>query len=51
MDKYLTAKQLSEQLQVNRTTIWRWQKAGIINSVKAGGTRRYPSNTIDKLNK
>ena len=51
MDKYLTAKQLSDKLQVNRTTIWRWEKAGLVKSVKAGGVRRYPPDTIEKLSK
>lgn len=27
-DIYLSAKQLAERYQVNRTTVWRWQKYG-----------------------
>ena len=47
-DKYLTAKQLAAQLQVNRTTLHRWEKKGLIESVKIGGVKRFPPNTIEK---
>lgn len=51
MSKYLTEKQLAEQLQVNRTTLWRWEKQGKIKSVKAGRVKRYAPDTIEKLTK
>ena len=47
MDKYLTAKQLSEQLQVNRTTLWRWEKNGTLKPLKIGGVKRYSADQID----
>lgn len=49
MDKYLTTKQLAAQLQVNRTTLWRWEKQGRIKPIKAGGVKRYAPDTIQKL--
>lgn len=51
MSNYLTTKQLADKLQVNRTTLWRWEKQGKIKSIKAGGVRRYPPDTIEKLSK
>lgn len=51
MDKYLTASQVAAQLQVNRTTIWRWEKAGHIKAAKIGRTKRYDPKEINKLTK
>jgi predicted site-specific integrase-resolvase len=50
-DKYLTASQLADKLQVNRTTIWRWEKAGLIKPTKIGKTKRFSPNEIIKHTK
>jgi excisionase family DNA binding protein len=50
-DKYLTASQLADKLQVNRTTIWRWEKAGLIKPTKIGKTKRFSPNEITKYTK
>lgn len=47
--QFLTQAQLAAQLQVNRQTLWRWEKAGVIKSVSVGRVKRYPSDTADKL--
>lgn len=49
MEKYLTQAQLAAQLQVNRQTLWRWEKAGVIKSVGVGRVKRYPANTAETL--
>jgi DNA-binding transcriptional MerR regulator len=48
MDKYLTAKQVADKLQVNRTTLWRWEKNGTLTPRKIGGVKRYSADQIDK---
>jgi len=42
----LTAAELARHYKVNRTTIWRWEKQGIVKGVKIGGAKRYeqPNN-------
>jgi DNA-binding transcriptional MerR regulator len=48
MEKYLTAKQVADKLQVNRTTLWRWEKNGTLMPLKIGGVKRYSQDQIDK---
>jgi predicted DNA-binding transcriptional regulator AlpA len=48
MEKYLTAKQMADKLQVNRTTLWRWEKNGTLKPLKIGGVKRYSQDQIDK---
>jgi len=48
MDKYLTATELAQKLQVNRTTIWRWEKRGLITPTKIGKTKRFSQTEITK---
>ena len=47
MDNYLTAKQVADKLQVNRTTLWRWEKNGTLKPLKIGGVKRYSAEQID----
>lgn len=51
MDKYLTASELAAKLQVNRTTIWRWEKQGLIKPTKIGNTKRFSQSEIEKHQK
>jgi len=46
MDNYLTAKQVADKLQVNRTTLWRWEKNGTLKPLKIGGVKRYTADQI-----
>jgi len=48
MENYLTAKQVADKLQVNRTTLWRWEKNGTLKPRKIGGVKRYSADQIDK---
>jgi DNA-binding transcriptional MerR regulator len=46
MEKYLTARQMAEKLQVNRTTLWRWEKKGTLTPLKIGGVKRYSQDQL-----
>jgi predicted DNA-binding transcriptional regulator AlpA len=48
LEKYLTAKQMADKLQINRTTLWRWEKNGTLKPLKIGGVKRYSQDQIDK---
>jgi predicted DNA-binding transcriptional regulator AlpA len=48
LEKYLTAKQMADKLQVNRTTLWRWEKNGTLKPLKIGGVKRYSQDQLDK---
>ena len=37
---YLTVREISEALHVAPNTVWRWIKAGKLDSIKIEGTRR-----------
>lgn len=50
-DKYLTAAQLAAKLQVNRTTIWRWEKQGTIKAIKINKTKRFAADTAERFEK
>ncbi len=44
----LTAAEMAKLLKVNRTTIWRWEKQGIVKGVKIGGAKRYEQPNTNK---
>lgn len=48
-ETYLTAKQTSEKLDVDLTTLWRWEKQGILLPVRAGKKRRYKMSDIKSM--
>lgn len=48
-ETYLTAKQTSEKLDVDLTTLWRWEKQGILLPVRAGKKRRYKMSDIRSM--
>lgn len=48
-ETYLTAKQTSEKLDVDPTTLWRWEKQGILLPVRAGKKRRYKMSDIKSM--
>ena len=47
MDKLLTFQQLSEKLQLSRSTIDRWRKEGLPYS-KLGRSLRFDENEVDE---
>ena len=48
-DRYLTAEQTCNLLSVNRSTLWRWQRAGILAPCRIGGLVRYRERDILSL--
>ena len=47
-EKYLTAKQAAEKLQVSRRTLERWEKSGTLTPKRIGGIKRYKASDLDK---
>jgi predicted DNA-binding transcriptional regulator AlpA len=46
---FLSADQTAEMLSVNKSTLWRWEKAGYLVPAKIGGKNRYPKSKIIEL--
>jgi len=48
MDKYLTAAQAADKLQVSKRTLIRWEKSGALKPTRIGGVKRYKASDLDK---
>jgi len=48
-ETYPTVKQVSEILNVNITTLWRWNKNGYLKTIEFGGGRRYKMSDVKEL--
>lgn len=48
-DVLLTREEVSKQLGVSETTLWRWDKEGYLKSTKLGVAVRYHQSDIDAL--
>lgn len=48
-DRYLTAEQTSDLLSVDRSTLYRWEKKGILAPCRIGGLVRFKMSDIEKL--
>ena len=48
-DAYLSPKQVSEMLNVDLSTLWRWKKCGYLIPLEIGGKRRYRKSIIKDL--
>ena len=46
---YYTTDQMTEILNVHRTTLWRWDKDKYLCPVEVGGLRRYRKSDIDRI--
>lgn len=46
---YLDVKQTCDILQVDRSTLWRWDKTGYLKPYRIGGKVRYRLSDINKL--
>ena len=46
-NKLLTRKEVAEIFGVNQSTLWRWQKRGILIPIKIGGKVRYRRSDIE----
>jgi prophage antirepressor-like protein len=48
-ETYPSIEQVSKILDVNKTTLWRWQKQGYLIPIEVGGKRRYKMSDINKI--
>lgn len=48
---YLTAEETAKRLQVDRSTVWRWNKEGYLVSTKVGSKVRYKLSDVERIQK
>lgn len=48
-ETYPSPDQVAKILDVNKSTLWRWQKAGYLIPIEIGGKRRYKMSDIKKI--
>lgn len=48
-ESYPTPKQVAKMLNVNPTTLWRWNKRGYLKTIEFGGGRRYKMSEVKAL--
>jgi len=48
-ETYPTIKQVAEILNVDNTTLWRWNKKGYLKTIEFGGGRRYKMSDVKAL--
>lgn len=46
---WLTPKQVSERLNKDRATLWRWNKEGYLSGVKFGNRVRYKLSDVERI--
>lgn len=48
-ETYISAKQVSEMLNIDLSTLWRWEKRGYLVPAKIGGKRRYKYTEVKSI--
>ena len=48
-ERYLSPNQVSEMLDIDTTTLWRWKQKGYLVTIEVGGKRRYRMSDIKKI--
>lgn len=48
-EEYMTVEQVCEKLQVDASTLWRWNRSGYLTKVRVGGSPRYHKSDVQKL--
>jgi hypothetical protein len=48
-EQYLTRKQTAEMLDVDLSTLWRWNNENYLCAVEVGGKRRYKLSDINRI--
>jgi hypothetical protein len=48
-ETYPSTEHVAKMLDVDKSTLWRWAKAGYLNPVEIGGKRRYRMSDIKKI--
>lgn len=48
-ETYPSAEQVAKILDVDKTTLWRWAKRGVLEPIKIGGKNRYKMSDIKQI--
>lgn len=48
-ETYLTAEETAKRLNVDRSTLWRWNKEGYLLTIKIGSKVRYKLSDVERL--
>lgn len=48
-DQYLSPAKVCELLDIDPTTLWRWDKKGLLHPLKLGGVNRYKKSDIERI--
>lgn len=48
-EQYLTRKQTAEMLDVDLSTLWRWNNENYLCAVEIGGKRKYKLSDVNKI--
>ena len=48
---YLTAEETAKRLQVDRSTLWRWNKEGYVVCATVGSKVRYKLSDVERIQK
>ena len=48
-ESYPSPEEVAEMLDVDRSTLWRWNKRGYLCHIEVGGKRRYRMSDINRL--
>jgi excisionase family DNA binding protein len=48
-EQYLTRKQAAEMLDVDLSTLWRWNRENYLCAVEIGGKRKYKLSDVNKI--
>jgi excisionase family DNA binding protein len=48
-EHYLTRKQVAEMLDVDLSTLWRWNRENYLCAVEIGGKRKYKLSDVNKI--
>ena len=48
-ETYPSVTKVAEILDVTKTTLWRWQKAGYLVPIEIGGKRRYRMSDVKQI--
>ena len=48
-EKYLTRKQAAQMLDVDLSTLWRWNNEKYLQTVEIGGKRRYKLSDVERI--
>jgi excisionase family DNA binding protein len=46
---YYSPKEVSKMLQIDISSLWRWEQKGYLVGVRVGGKKRFKKSDIDKL--